>query len=145
MDSQQPLHLEALQIPKLCSSHCSKHYKLTVLAQTGAQGLTVRRFLRGSCLVPHSSERTSPNHPGCCPTRAGLSQNEGHPDLEGLEQTSGDRSDPMLQLCSPPPGQSRGKDLSHPAGHTLCNAPQGPTGLLGHQGTLLVCCQPVGH
>ena len=33
--------------------------------------------------------------------------------------------------------------LSHPAGHTLFNVPQNPTGLLGHRDTLLAHGQPV--
>ena len=38
----------------------------------------------------------------------------------------------------PSPGQSRGEQhLPHPAGCTLGNAPQGPIGPLGHQGSLL--------
>ena len=44
------------------------------------------------------------------------------------------------------PGQSRGEDhLPWPAGHAPPNAPQDPTGLLGHQGTLLAHGQLAVH
>lgn len=49
---------------------------------------------------------------------------------------------PMLGLC-PNPGQSRGA-LPCPPGYVLCSALQRLTGLLGHQGTLLVCLLATG-
>ena len=48
--------------------------------------------------------------------------------------------------CGLPRAEQRGKEnLLWPAGHTLLDAPQDATGLLGSQGTLLAHGQPVVH
>jgi len=92
----------------------------------------------GLSVFPHKGDAPGP-YPSLSPS-AGLSP--AAPCLLCTEE-------PIIGCSTPAvasPGHNRGEDhVPRPAGHTLCNAPLGTIGLLGHLGTPLAHGQPAAH